>query len=66
MHPKEAYKQKTGTGRLAALSLAGAEIIVRLPGKAQPMPGDRLTVVAPRDTLHLFGKADGRRIATFD
>ncbi len=28
MHPKEARKQKTGTGRLAALSLSGSEIIV--------------------------------------
>lgn len=28
MHPKEAYKQKTGTGRLSALSLAGSEILV--------------------------------------
>ncbi len=28
LHPKEAYHQKTGTGRLAALSLSGAEIIV--------------------------------------
>lgn len=28
MHPKEAYQQKTGTGRLAALSLSGAEILV--------------------------------------
>ena len=28
MHPIEAYKQKTGTGRLASLSLSGSEIIV--------------------------------------
>jgi DTW domain-containing protein YfiP len=28
MHPKEAYKQKTGTGRLASLSLLGSEIII--------------------------------------
>lgn len=28
MHPKEAYKQKTGTGRLTALSLKEAEIII--------------------------------------
>ncbi|HNY20605.1 MAG TPA: tRNA-uridine aminocarboxypropyltransferase [Treponemataceae bacterium] len=28
MHPKEAYKQKTGTGRLTSLSLADSEIIV--------------------------------------
>lgn len=28
MHPKEAYHQKTGTGRLAALSLTGSEIII--------------------------------------
>lgn len=28
MHPKEAYKQKTGTGRLTALSLAHSEILV--------------------------------------
>jgi DTW domain-containing protein YfiP len=28
MHPKEAYKQKTGTGRLTALSLKDAEIII--------------------------------------
>jgi len=28
MHPKEAYKQKTGTGRLASLSLPGSEIII--------------------------------------
>lgn len=28
MHPKEAYRQKTGTGRLSALSLADSEIII--------------------------------------
>jgi DTW domain-containing protein YfiP len=28
MHPKEAYRQKTGTGRLTALSLKDAEIII--------------------------------------
>jgi DTW domain-containing protein YfiP len=28
MHPKEAYRQKTGTGRLAALSLINSEIII--------------------------------------
>ena len=28
MHPKEAYKQKTGTGRLASLSLTDSEIII--------------------------------------
>ncbi|HOT61583.1 MAG TPA: tRNA-uridine aminocarboxypropyltransferase [Treponemataceae bacterium] len=28
MHPKEAYHQRTGTGRLASLSLTGSEIIV--------------------------------------
>ena len=28
MHPKEAYKQKTGTGRLACLSLIDSEIII--------------------------------------
>lgn len=28
MHPKEAYKQKTGTGRLASLSLPESEIII--------------------------------------
>lgn len=28
MHPKEAYQQKTGTGRLTALSLAESEILV--------------------------------------
>lgn len=28
MHPKEAYKQKTGTGRLASLSLPNSEIII--------------------------------------
>lgn len=28
MHPREAYRQKTGTGRLASLSLVGSEIIV--------------------------------------
>ncbi len=28
IHPKEAYKQKTGTGRLAHLSLADSELIV--------------------------------------
>ncbi|OJF77300.1 MAG: hypothetical protein BKP49_02195 [Treponema sp. CETP13] len=28
MHPKEAFKQKTGTGRLASLTLPGSEIII--------------------------------------
>ncbi len=28
MHPHEAYKQRTGTGRLASLSLSGSEIII--------------------------------------
>ncbi|MGL1891124.1 MAG: DTW domain-containing protein [Spirochaetaceae bacterium] len=28
MHPKEAYKQKTGTGRLASLTIVNSEIII--------------------------------------
>ena len=28
MHPVEAYKQKTGTGRLASLTLINSEIII--------------------------------------
>lgn len=28
MHPQEAYKQKTGTGRLTSLTLIGSEIII--------------------------------------
>ena len=28
MHPKEAYRQKTGTGRLSALSLVDSEILI--------------------------------------
>lgn len=28
MHPQEAYKQRTGTGRLAALSLENSEIVI--------------------------------------
>lgn len=28
MHPEEAYKQKTGTGRLTSLTLIGSEIII--------------------------------------
>ena len=28
IHPKEAYKQKTGTGRLAHLSLPGSELVI--------------------------------------
>ena len=28
IHPKEAYKQKTGTGRLAHLSLPDSELII--------------------------------------
>lgn len=28
MHPQEAYKQKTGTGRLASLSIVDSEIII--------------------------------------
>jgi sn-glycerol 3-phosphate transport system ATP-binding protein len=38
----------------------GDEIIVRLPGQAAPVIGERLTVAAPRSRLHLFS-ADGRR-----
>ena len=44
--------------------LPPGEIIVRLPGEAAPEIGSKLTVVAPRDRIHLFG-ADGRRLASF-
>jgi len=37
------------------------EIIVRLPGRAGPAPGERIRAVAPRDRLHLFS-TDGRRL----
>ena len=36
------------------------DVIVRLPGKAAPGFGERVTAMAPRDKLHLFS-ADGRR-----
>ncbi len=36
MHPHEAYQQKTGTGRLAALSLTGSRIIIGRDFDADP------------------------------
>lgn len=36
MHPREAYRQRTGTGRLAALSLTGSRIIVGTDFDADP------------------------------
>jgi DTW domain-containing protein YfiP len=36
MHPHEAYRQKTGTGRLAALSLTGSRIIIGRDFDANP------------------------------
>jgi sn-glycerol 3-phosphate transport system ATP-binding protein len=40
--------------------LPPGEIIVRLPGDAVPVIGERIEVTAPRTKLHLFS-ADGRR-----
>lgn len=42
MHPKEAYKQKTGTGRLASLSLADSEIIIGVDFTANTRLSDLL------------------------
>ena len=36
------------------------DVIVRVPGKAAPAFGQKITAIAPRDKLHLFS-ADGRR-----
>jgi sn-glycerol 3-phosphate transport system ATP-binding protein len=36
------------------------DVIVRVPGKAAPVFGQKITAIAPRDKLHLFS-ADGRR-----
>lgn len=36
MHPKEAYKQRTGTGRLASLSLPNSEIIIGIDFNQNP------------------------------
>jgi sn-glycerol 3-phosphate transport system ATP-binding protein len=41
--------------------LPPGEIIVRLPGEAVPVIGERLPVTAPRAKLHLFS-AGGRRL----
>jgi sn-glycerol 3-phosphate transport system ATP-binding protein len=41
--------------------LPPGEIIVRLPGEAVPVIGERLPIMAPRAKLHLFS-ASGRRI----
>jgi sn-glycerol 3-phosphate transport system ATP-binding protein len=38
----------------------GGEVIVRIPGQAAPAIGERITAVAPRQSLHMFS-ADGRR-----
>jgi sn-glycerol 3-phosphate transport system ATP-binding protein len=38
----------------------GGELIVRLPGQAAPGPGERVSAVAARPSLHLFS-ADGRK-----
>ncbi|WP_022724463.1 sn-glycerol-3-phosphate import ATP-binding protein UgpC [Rhodopseudomonas sp. B29] len=40
--------------------LPTGEVIVRVPGQTAPAIGERITVAAPRASLHLFS-ADGRR-----
>ena len=40
-----------------------APVIVRISGKGGPKVGDRLRLVAPRESLHFFDPAGGRRIA---
>ena len=53
MHPKEAYKQKTGTGRLASLSLKNSEILIvrmsrsRFAKSAAKMEGAILAITRP-------------------
>lgn len=55
MHPKEAYHQKTGTGRLASLSLAGSEIIIGIDFTDNPRLNELLS---GRDGQEGYG--DGR------
>lgn len=43
MHPKEAYKQKTGTGRLASLSLSDSQIIIGIDFTDNKQLNDLLT-----------------------
>ncbi|MEI8144943.1 MAG: TOBE domain-containing protein, partial [Alphaproteobacteria bacterium] len=38
------------------------EIIARLPGTATIAPGDTVTLVAPREQLHLFDRETGHRL----
>lgn len=56
MHPKEAYKQKTGTGRLAALSLADAEIIVGIDFTDNARLNE---LISARDGTEGFGDGKG-------
>lgn len=56
MHPKEAYQQKTGTGRLCALSLAESEILVGIDFTDHPR---LLELTSGRDGSKPYG--DGKQ-----
>ena len=78
MHPHEAYRQRTGTGRLASLSLLGSEIII---GKS--FDDDRRTqelildpayypmvlypgkMAVPAERFDFTSKSEGRRLLIF-
>jgi sn-glycerol 3-phosphate transport system ATP-binding protein len=45
-----------------AAAIMDADMIVRAPGKAALAPGETVEVVFPRDRLHRFDPASGRRI----
>jgi sn-glycerol 3-phosphate transport system ATP-binding protein len=54
--------QQNGEAAVSAKpgELPPGEILVRVPGQTGPAIGERITVAAPRDKLHLFS-ADGRQ-----
>ena len=54
--------QRDGEAAVSAKpgELPPGEILIRVPGQTGPAIGERITVAAPRDKLHLFS-ADGRQ-----
>jgi sn-glycerol 3-phosphate transport system ATP-binding protein len=58
-------ERQDGAGTVSAKpgELPPGEILVRVPGQTGPAIGERITVAAPRDKLHLFSTDGRRRIA---
>ena len=78
MHPWEAYKQKTGTGRLASLSLKDSEIIIDKSFESNKKvnaylknPDYKCMMLYPgedavtAENLHTDGEKDQKKLAVF-